>query len=466
MAVLTDALDRHARERPEALAVADGDLRFTWRTLREAVDAAADRYRRAGVRPGERIALIARDGAPALVLVLAALRSGGVHVPIDHQLAVPESEAIRQTLEPAWRVRLPAGGVAEDAELTRLAAGGPDPLPAPGSAYIRSSSGTTGAAKGVLLGHRRLQERIAAAIPPLGIHPGDRVLWLLPMAYHVAVSLLLYVEVGAAVVFGNHLRAGVTAAIARRHQVTMAYGNPYHVRRLAGLPPGEDLPPSLAQMISTTTALDAQVGAAWRQRHGIPLRQALGIIEVGLPFVSPGDAGEAVGALGAPAGAFRARILGPDGRSLSAGHAGELALAGPGLFDAYLAPYRPASDVLTDGFFRTGDCACMDEAGRVTLLGRLKDVINVGGFKVFPLEVEAVLLAHPQVAQARVRPMPDAHLGEQVSAEVEVREGVDPALAVAELGRWCAERLAPAKRPAAIQVLAQLPLTGSGKVRR
>ncbi len=100
------------------------------------------------------------------------------------------------------------------------------------------------------------------------------------------------------------------------------------------------------------------------------------------------------------------------------------------------------------------------------LLGRIKDVINVGGVKVFPLEVESVLDAHPLVAASRVTPAPDARLGEQVHAEIQLVPGCSAAAAVAALHDWCAERLAPLKRPARFTVVDRLALTASGKIRR
>ncbi len=457
---------RHARDRPLGLAVADGDLVLSWRDLREEVDAAAAMLGRRGVQGGERVALRAADGANALVAALAVLRLGGVHLPLDQGLAEQEAGSLLAALQAAWVLQPGEHRAAGDWQMEALPGRGQaDPL-GEGSAFVRCSSGTTGLAKGVLLSHATVAARIAAARGHLGLGAEDRVLWLLPMAYHFAVSILLYLEVGAGVVFGNHLRATATASIARAHQVSFAYGSPYHVRRLAGLPPGEDLPPTLTRMVSTTIALDAGAAANFRARHGIRVQQALGIIEVGLPLLSPGFPQEAVGDFGPVHPPYRACILDAAGRALPAGEDGELALAGPGLFDAYLAPWRSREAVLEGGWFRTGDRAAMSAQGGVRLLGRIKDLINVGGIKVFPLEVESVLESHPWVEASRVRAGADARLGESVVAEVQLRSGADAQLAPDELARWCRERLSAPKRPAVIQVVAGLPMTASGKVRR
>ena len=246
----------------------------------------------------------------------------------------------------------------------------------------------------------------------------------------------------------------------------MAYGSPYHVRRLAALPAGEDLPPTLASVVSTTTAIDASAASDFRARHGCAVRQALGLIEVGLPFISDGRASEAPGELGRPLPGYRAAILSSAGALLADGEQGELALRGEGMFDAYVAPWRARASVLQDGWFKTGDSAVRGSDGAYRLLGRIKEVINVGGIKVFPLEVEAVLEAHPSVAACRVRAGADARLGEQVLAEVELRAGFAREQALPALEAWCAQRLAALKRPARIDCVASLARTASGKVRR
>lgn len=455
---VTDALHRHARTRPYALAVADGDLRLSWADLARLVDEAVASLCQQGLIEGDRVALRAADGAAALIAALAVLHTGGVHAPIDHTLTPPEISAAETVLGVRWRLVLER--TAPLAALTLEATGqahGADPLAPRHSAFLRCSSGTTGLAKGILLSHSTIVARIAAANAGLGLTAEDRVLWLLPMAYHFAVSILLYLEVGAAIVFGNSLRASTTAARAREHAVTFLYGSPWHIRRLAELPTGQDLPASLRQVVSTTIALDADAAALFHRRHGRGVRQAFGIIEAGLPLLSAGEPGETVGRFVIQP-AFQVAVLSPAGEAVSRGVAGELAITGPGLFDAYLSPWQPRQA----GWFRTGDVARIEDDGSVQLLGRIKDVINVGGVKVFPLEVEAVLSAHPAVVACRVHGASDPRTGEQVVAEVAVSCAVDASALVA----WCAERLAPLKRPAQIAIHSHLPMTPSGKVRR
>jgi long-chain acyl-CoA synthetase len=467
---ITDCLSLHAQQRPTALAVVDGIQRLSWWELDAAVSALAERLREQGMCVGDRVALRGHDGAASLVAALAVLAAGGVHAPVDHTLAEAEVTSLMSALQTPWRLDIPRTATVADLSTMIITSTGlqrsGDPLGPGISAFLRLSSGTTGAAKGILLSHDSLRARVMAANKGLRLGPEDRVLWLLPMAYHFAVSILLYINHGAAIVFGNALRASGTAAIAREHQVTFAYGSPWHIRRLAELPTGVDLPASLQRVVSTTTALDATAAEDFRARHGIGVAQGLGIIEVGLPFISDGNRGEKPGELGQPLPDYEVMLFDEHGSSVATGDSGELAIRGPGLFDAYLTPWRPRESVLHQGYFRTGDRAEITASGSVRLLGRLKDVINVGGVKVFPLEVESVLDAHPSIVASRVYARPEIRLGEQVHADIQLQPGINVATVTEDIAAWCAERLAPLKRPAGYTMVEKLTMTPSGKVVR
>jgi acyl-coenzyme A synthetase/AMP-(fatty) acid ligase len=468
MDFVSAALARHATERPSELAAVDARHRLDWSTLRSLVEQAAESLRQSGVGPGAAVAVAGPDSVATLVAALAVIRSGGIHAPVDAAHGLDAARAQADHMGAPWWLPVQAShapGVVS-IERTRHPLR-PDPLEAAGERclFMRYSSGTTGAAKGVVLSERTLHQRIHAANAGLGLQAGDRMLWMLPMAYHFAVSILLYVEFGVGVVLGAALRASKTATIARDHAITACYCSPYHVARLAELPEQHSLPADLRQIVCTTAGLDAAIADACRRRHACAVRQALGIIEVGLPLISPGLPGEAAGDLGPGLPAYEILICDDGGGAVADGISGELCLRGPGLVDAYGQPWRSQDEILRDGFFHTGDRARRDERGHIRLLGRLKDVINVGGVKVFPFEVESVLSSHPAVAQVRVRPMPDARTGEAVLAEVVLRPQASDA-SLAELTTLCAERLPPLSRPARLDQVEALPVTGSGKVRR
>ncbi len=447
-----DAILGWSNTTPDQLAVADGQTVLTFADLAAAIATQQGLLRDGGVGPGDRVGVCLTDGCPALVASLATLAAGGVHVPIDHQLTPREQAELIGQSGVNWR--LDASGLQPTGQPRPE-----DPLGRGASAFLRFTSGTTGDAKGVLLSHASLLARATAAGGNLGLEPGQRMLWLLPLAYHWAASVIAALVAGTGVVFGNRLRLADTLGIARQHGTTLAYASPWHGQRFAAQAAGALAP--LHTLICTTAALDQQVAEELRRTHGLSVRQALGIIECGLPLVGPGTAAGGPGNVGKPLAGHVCRILNPD-----ADGSGELAIAGPGLFDAYLHPWRPASTVLVDGFFATGDRASIVADGQVRLLGRLKDVINVGGVKVFPQDIETVLLAHPQVARCRAWPSPDSRLGEVVAVTITpTSEVVDTDLLTGALQVWCQERLAHLKQPV-IWNFGELPVTGSGKVRR
>jgi long-chain acyl-CoA synthetase len=144
---------------------------------------------------------------------------------------------------------------------------------------------------------------------------------------------------------------------------------------------------------------------------------------------------------------------------------GELFLRGPGMFDAYLHPWRPRGKVLEDGWFRTGDLAQVDAEGDFQLLGRSHSVINVAGLKCFPEEIEAVLCEVPEVKRARVVGKPNPRFGAVPVAEIVPRDPANPPK-ISALAAYCRGALARYKVPVDFKLVESVPLTPSGKIQR
>jgi long-chain acyl-CoA synthetase len=432
-----------------AIALICDDVEISYGQLLDDAEAVASRLR--GSAAG-RVALDCPNGVAHVVLALGIVSSGKCLVPLASELAPPERErVIRET---------GVGAILDKSG----AICGVTPPPDPGfnekvllelnPAFIRFSSGTTGTSKGVVISHETLLDRVTAANRGLGIGPADRIVWILPMAHHFAVSIMLYLLHGATTVIVNsHLAEDVLAA-GRRHGGTVLYGAPFHHALLAAEDSG--LPwPSLRLAVSTAAALPVKTAAAFDARYGLPLTQGLGVIEVGLPLLNLAAAREKPAAVGRPLPDFSAEVRGD----------GELFLRGPGMFDAYLRPWRRQSEVLDDGWFRTGDLARIDPDGDIFLLGRSHSVINVGGLKCFPEEIEAVLSEVPGVAAARVSGRENARFGAVPVAEIEPRDPAKPP-SPAELSAFCRRALASYKVPVSFQFVDRIPRTASGKIRR
>ncbi len=430
-----------------------------------------------------RIGLRAPSGADYIVLALAILKAGACFVPIPGELTASEQdELIARTALHAvltaksaedWRLEavggpnLPLrGGEAEGAEILNSNSATSASLPLCGeesdletrfavmnAAFIRFSSGTTARSKGVVITHETLLARITAANEGLRIGSEDRVLWVLPMAHHFAVSIILYLYHGATTILAPASDPAVMLRMLCEHEATVMYGSPYHYTMLAGQPDAAVMR-GLRLAVSTAFALTAEVAELFFAKTGKHLTQGMGIIEAGLPILNLEHAGTKPTSIGKPLPAFDVKI-----------EDGELMLRGPGMFDAYLSPWQPQDEVLRDGWLATGDMAEMDEDGCLFLKGRVRSVINVGGMKCFPEEVEAVLRSHPSVEAARVIGRANAALGFVPVAEVVARNEAEPSL-VGELKKLCQQRLSAYKVPLLFTFVSELPLTASGKLRR
>jgi acyl-CoA synthetase (AMP-forming)/AMP-acid ligase II len=216
---------------------------------------------------------------------------------------------------------------------------------------------------------------------------------------------------------------------------------------------------------SSSAALPPRVLAELESVFGTPVVEAYGMTEAAHQMASnplppgvrkPGTVGLAAG----PAVA----IMGGRGGLLPAGNAGEIVVRGPNVFGGY--EHRPEANAegFADGWFRTGDAGVIDEQGYITITSRLKEIINRGGEKISPREVDEALLEHEAVREAVAFPIPHPTLGEEIAAAVVLRDGA--AATDRDILRFVAGRLAPYKIPAVLRILDELPRGATGKVRR
>jgi long-chain acyl-CoA synthetase len=471
---VVDRIREWATEAPQSTAIlADGgespDRAISYADLVRLFEQGAERIRRAGVSPGDRVGLVARQGAGFIEAALGVLAADACMVPIPddtrgavldefvarahlHHLMLEDEEFVPRAISPV----VPVDGN-DDADFRALR-----------PAYLRFTSGTTSERKGVILGHDAIEARLAAANRALAIGPGDRILWLLPMAHHFVVSILLYLRYGATVLLPASSLARTVLDFCQRAAPTVLYASPHHFNLLAKDASEVGLP-DVRLAISTAEGLRGDIAERFRVRFGIPLGQALGIIEVGLPVVNASRTEAKPEALGRPLPDFDVWLRDEEGKPVTGptdpAHCGEICIRGPGLFDAYLEPWSPAFELLEPDGFRTGDQGWFDAEGDLHLAGRRKNRINMAGMKFFSEEVETVLDGHPAIARSRVFARRHDHLGEIPVAEIVLE---DPALEPSrkELTAHCRERLPSYKIPRAFQVVDELALTETGKVAR
>ena len=471
-----ETLARSARQWPERTALIDAGGPLDYQSLWREVEALRGQLDRLGVRPGQGVGVRARNGRAFIIGALAALGGGAVIMPIHHQMK-PDELADMLDKAPLCAILDDGSGPAQPGKTVALENPGGNglrftrldnaqPPLAPGladAAFVRFTSGTTGAAKGVVLTHRDVLERTRAANAGLQLTHDDKILWVLPMAYHFYVSIILYLEIGATVIVAADFLASSLLDTATQEAATFLYVTPMHVRMMNGDQSGRALPASLRRVMSVSAKLHPQAALDFLAKYRVPVSQGYGIIEVGLPIQNIAEAAEHPEAIGRPVDGFEAKIVNDKLAPVPEGETGQLALRGPGMFSGYLNPPRSRDQILHDGWFLTGDLAHRDGGGRIVLDGRTSSVIHVAGHKVFPEEVAGVLDHHPAVLRSRVSSRPHPQMGEAVHAEVQLRPGHQAA--GEELIAFCRKRLSSQKVPATLDIVAEIKTTTSGKVR-
>jgi long-chain acyl-CoA synthetase len=450
-------LEATAARFPERTALAWAGGRMTHEELHRRAGAFARALDASGVRAGDRVALMLPNGWRFAVALLGALKLGATVAPLHPRLTGDEVAAIVTPLAPRHVVREVTAG--DGAWAARTPLGSP--------ALVLFTSGSTGRPKGAVLSHRALAWAVQSwADPIMRLREDDVVLGVLPFAHSYGLNgaLLAPLLAGASVLVLERFSPEAVVAAIEESGVTVFPGVATMFRRVLDAPvlaAGRLAPLRIA--LSGAAPCPWPLAREWRERTGVRILRGYGMTELFRPIsYLAGDDTEVPDAIGRAVPGVELRLVDDAGRALPVGESGELLIRTPGAMDGYLDAPDETRRVLVDGWFATGDLACVSPEGWVTITGRKKDVILRGGYTISPQEVEAVLLTHPAVAEAAVAGLPHAELGEDVVAYVVLRR---PA-AVEELVAHCRERLAAYKCPRHVKILDSLPRTTTGKVLR
>lgn len=339
----------------------------------------------------------------------------------------------------------------------------------PDAAVIRHTSGTTARSKGVVLSHTAVRERVEASRELIDLRHNDVVLTPLSLSYHFIASALSCIKAGATILDCTQAIAPEMLALGARWGATIIYASPIQYELMSRTNDAQSLP-TLRRAISTSALLPKRTAEAFLERFGVRLTQVYGIIEVGLPLWNDLESIEST-ALGICKGPYEAEVLDAEGHAVGMGEIGELAIRGPGLFSGYLMggrggcmPRQSETFVRNDQWFLTGDLVLRDELGVILYRGRKKSIINCGGNKIFPEEIEEVLRQSPEVVSVRVSAEPHPLLGSVVIAEIVVDASKQPS--VESWRELCSKELSSYKIPKEFRVVESLPCTGSGKIVR
>jgi len=452
------ALEAVAARRAEVVALMWDGGALSYRELDRRAGGVARALTRQGAHAGDVVALALPNGWGFAAAVLGVLKLGATALPLNPLLAPDERERVLAR----FGARLVVEAVsAEEADWPAA------PTDAP--ALILSTSGSTGEPKGSVLSHRAL--RIANeswAGPVLGLGESDTVLATLPLAHSFGLNgaLLAPLLSGARVCLMERFASDDALAAIGRFRVSVLPAVATMFRRLLDAPglATADLS-SLRLAVSGAAPCPWELAQEWRQRTGVRLLRGYGMTELFRPISylvdDPRDLPDAIGRV---VPGVELRVVDDDGRALGSGEVGELWIKSPAALDAYAGAPDATEAAIADGWFKTGDLASLSADGFVRIAGRKKELILRGGYSVVPGEVEAVLLTHPDVAEAAVVGEPHPELGEEIAAFLVLRPAATAG--AEELIAYSRERLAAFKCPRAVTILPELPKSATGKVLR
>ena len=443
-----------------------------------------------GVEPGERVVAQIEKSAGAVALYLACLRLGAAFVPLNTAYTPHEVEYFLRDARPVVFVCTPeafAGlcPIAMAADVAHVAmmsasqqiglwqeASNTSPLAeiAPRReedlAAIVYTSGTTGRSKGAMLSHGNLSSNALALHKLWGFVPGDVLLHALPI-YHVHglfVALHTAFLNASNILLHNRFEAAEIRNALPKASVLM--GVPTFYARLleAGITRVECA--HMRLFVSGSAPLTAPAFAAWEERTGHKILERYGMTETGMIASNPLGGARIAGTVGYALPGVSARIADNEGRELPRGEIGVIEVRGPNVFNGYWhMPEKTAQEFRKDGFFITGDMGQMSADGRVTIVGRAKDVIIAGGFNIYPKEIEDVLDHVPGVAESAVIGVPHVEMGEGVVAVLAPTRAGEP-VPVGVLQWALDENLARFKHPRKFIWLDTLPRNAMGKVEK
>jgi long-chain acyl-CoA synthetase len=465
-----------AAPRPEAIAIVDPDgSTTTWAELEARIAGVAAGLRSAGVDAADPVGVMLPNGSAFAAASWGALRAGASVVPINPAYTAPERDHI---LADAGVRRVITSGEQTAASWPEgVAALSPDQVsgdgPAPtggGSdcAFICYTSGTTGRPKGARLSHDNILSNLDAfaGLDLLTLNSDDVLLGVLPFFHVFGLNVVLNAAArqSCTIVAVDRFSPRGTAEAITRHGITVAYGAPPVFAALASLPDEVGLP-TLRAAVSGADALPVRTWDRFHARFGVGILEGYGLTETAPVLASNAAAAVArPGTVGVAVPGVDLRLVDPLGAPTAPGSVGEIQARGPNVFEGYHRRPAETAEVLRDGWFATGDLGSFDADGYLTIAGRLKDMIIVSGFNVYPREVEDVLLEHPEVADAAVVGMPDERTGERVRATVVLAPASE--LSADALLAHCRERLARYKLPRDVQFVSSLPRLASGKLAR
>lgn len=328
------------------------------------------------------------------------------------------------------------------------------------------TSGTTGRSKGAMITNKNMTSNALILHEYWRWEPGDVLLHALPIFHVHGLFVALHCALlnGSKVLF--HTKFDLQQIIKDLPGTTVMMGVPTFYTRLLATPDFDrDICKNIRLFISGSAPLLAESFKAFEKRTGHKILERYGMTEAGMITSNPYEGERIAGTVGFALPGVEARIVDQDGREVSRGDVGVLEITGPNVFTGYWKmPEKTAEEFRADGYFITGDMAIMDKEGRISIVGRSKDLVISGGFNIYPKEIETVIDEMPEVLESAVIGVAHPDFGEGLTAVVVIRK--ESSLREETLTSYLTDKLARFKQPKKIFFVSELPRNVMGKVQK
>jgi len=482
------------------------DKASTYAELDGAITKFASGLKKLGVEKGDHVALLLGNSPHFVISFYGALRLGATVIPINPiytadeigyilnngdvkvvvglDMMVPLAEKIHHQLPKVDHFIICETGQAAEVDFSKLtlgqkmkpftdviASGEPDfkgpEVNDEDVAVILYTSGTTGKPKGAMLTHKNLYSNAKDVSDYLKINEEDRVITALPMFHVFCMTVALNAPLmnGGTLIIVPKFSPAEIFRIARKYEATVFAGVPTMYNFLFQYPEGkqEDLK-SLRLCISGGASLPVALLENFERKFNVMISEGYGLSEASpVTCFNPLDRPRKPGSIGTSIINVENKVVNELGDEVEPGEVGELIVRGPNVMAGYYKMPEETAATIKDGWLYTGDLARMDDEGYFYIVDRKKDMIIVGGYNVYPREVEEVLYNHPDIVEVAVLGVPDPNLGESVRCYVVSR---NPELTEDQLMDYCRQHLAKYKLPSSIEFLEELPKNTTGKILR
>lgn len=488
---IVEMLERKAEAIPDKTAIVFGNSKISYREFHDRSRTLANFLISMGLKKGDRVGIVLQKTPEVIISFLGVACAGGIVFPVDYNQTHENIEYLLKQTNPTMMIvdgQFQAlisqfeGRCLEDkiivvgqkAKIQHLSwddvfakplLNPPDvPIRDEDIVYLNFTSGTTGFPKGAVTTHANIYWNTVSAIESLGLTEEDIHVCMFPVFSHPHELFARSLYLGGTAVLIEGIYPKTIAAAISEHRVTcmMAVASIYDTLARLPLSAPFDLS-SLRIPESGGMFTHPTLEEKFTERFGVSIIPVWGSTETsGIALVSPVAGERRPGSMGKPSPYYDVKVVGEEGEELASDEVGEMVIKGPGVCSGYYNQPAETEMYMKDGWYHTGDMVKKDRDGYYYFASRKTGMMKVAGVKVFPLEIEGVLLNHPLIEEAAVIKIQDRLRGEVPKAVIVIKDGFE--LGKEEVQKYCEEKMSRIKVPSVIEFRTKLPKTPGGKI--